>query len=377
MSSTLEPDEAQLALRAYFAGSPGIAQVRGVREGTDLAAAGFDRDDWARLTEQVGLAALGAPEVWGGLGLGACHLAAAVEECGASLHPGPARGTALLGAGLAALSPDALPASVASSVAAVLAGTAVVGLAGLTGDRLAVGPDGTATGTLSAVTHGAVADLVVAAADLPAGPAIVLVLVAPETARSPRRTIDFVVPRADLSVCRAPAVALTRPGDRTAYTRLVTLARLLLAAEQVGGAQACLTAMVDYALLRHQFGELIGSYQAIQHRCATVAVDVAAARALVAAAAAALDGPADAHDRAQDRAEPLALLARAEAAECFVEASAAYVQLSGGIGFTWEHDAHLYFRHARATAPDGGTPAQLREAAVKAGCLDLLTAPVG
>jgi alkylation response protein AidB-like acyl-CoA dehydrogenase len=204
------------------------------------------------------------------------------------------------------------------------------------------------------------------------GPALALVFLADADAdagtvtRTRRRTVDFATPIADVEVAGAPAVLLVEPGDTAGLAAHRRLELILLAAEQVGGAEGALAGMTAQACVRKQFGKLIGTYQAIAHRCADTAVDIAAARALVTAAAVA-------HDAGDGgTALQLALLARAEAAEAFTAATDSYIQVSGGIGFTWEHDAHLFFRRARATAAIGGTPAQHRDRAVEAGCLDLL-----
>ena len=157
----------------------------------------------------------------------------------------------------------------------------------------------------------------------------------------------------------APAALLTEPGDGVTLGRRRRLSSLLLAAEQVGGAQSCLNGMVEYATVREQFGKLIGTYQAIQHRCAQTAVAIASARALVGAAA-------QAHDAGDDAvAEQLALLARAEAADSYSAASDALIQVSGGIGFTWEHDAHLYLRRAYGIAQFLGGRSTLGDARQK------------
>jgi alkylation response protein AidB-like acyl-CoA dehydrogenase len=249
-----------------------------------------------------------------------------------------------------------------------LVGEAVPGLA-LVDTRTTFTPGGTLSGRIAAVTHGRAADAVVCVADNAAGPVLVLADVRRAVDRQAVTTADLGGPVADLVVADAPAVALTTPGDTEGLARHEATVALVLAAEQVGGATGCLTGIVDYAGVRTQFGQLIGSYQAIQHRCSTLAIAATAARALVAAAAAATDAGQD------QQARTLGLLARAEAAEVFNRAADDYIQVSGGIGFTWEHDAHLYFRHARSTAALGGVPVRHRDAAVEAGCLDLLLAP--
>src|SRR5699024_8584767 len=149
-----------------------------------------------------------------------------------------------------------------------------------------------------------------------------------------------------------------------ALRRFGDVGRLLVAAEQVGGAEGCLHATVEYAKVRTQFGQVIGGYQAIQHRCATTAVDIASARSLLVAAARAIDRGGVDHG--------VRLLAKAESSEGFPCAADGLMQVSGRIGFTWAHDAQLFFRRARSPALLGGTPAELRDHGVSEGCLDLL-----
>ncbi|MET9199567.1 acyl-CoA dehydrogenase family protein [Gordonia sp. NPDC003585] len=365
----ISTDEVRTSLRTYFADHPGIAEVRHNRDATDQTgrtAAGFDVAGWRTLSEQVGITGLGTPESWGGLQLPAAHLVAAAEECGATLYPGPVRATLLLSAALVGVDPDAVPTQEREVVESILAGSAVVGTP--TGDNTLTYADGRVSGRLGAVTHGAVAHVIVASVSTPQGPALALIHTG--DARIERTSVpgvDLVVPLADIAFSDTPALLLTTPADAGVLARHHRLETMLLAAEQVGGAQGCLTGMVEYAKVREQFGQVIGTYQAISHRCAHTAVATAAARALVVAAA-------DAHDADNaSAAEQIVLLARAQAADTYSDASSALIQVSGGIGFTWEHDAHLYFRHARATAAIGGTPDQFRDRAVTAGCLDLLT----
>ena len=363
-SSEITPDEVRSALREFFADRPGTPEARRMLDG-----AGLDRDTWSTLAEQLGLAALGAPEAWGGTALGVDHLVAAGEECGAALYAGPARAAAAIALSLAALDPEQVPDDLAACVHDVLAGDAVPGLSVLeVSDAAPEYADGVLSGRIAAVTHGTDADLVLCVARTVAGPAAVLVDVRSAADRFLVPSADGGLALADIVVDGAPAVHVTRDAD--GLDRHRHLVRLLLAAEQVGGATGCLTGMVDYAAIRHQFDQAIGSYQAIQHRCANLAIDIAAARALVAAAAAATDSGE------HEAARQLGLLARAHATDVFDVAADGYIQVSGGIGFTWEHDAHLFFRRARTVAALGGTAARHRDLAVEACCLDQLLAPV-
>ncbi|MGW5383588.1 acyl-CoA dehydrogenase family protein [Nocardia sp. NPDC003963] len=362
----ISPDEIRAALRDYFSERPGIVAVRRNRDENGTDAAGFDREGWKVLVEQLGLLGIAAPEHWGGLGLEAEYLVAAMEECGATLYPGPLRASVLTAAALGGTSPEAVPAEFRETIVALLAGAAVAGVS-TRSDRISVPNyrDGRVSGRLAAVTHGAVADLALCIVDTPDGPALALVATG-SAQRRPVPTVDFATPLADVVLAGESAILLTAAGDDGALEKQLALETLLSAAELVGGAEGCLTQMVDYAKVREQFGSLIGAYQAVQHHCARTAVANAGARALVAGAA-----------RMWDRydypaARQLTLLARADAADAFTSASSTLIQICGGIGFTWEHDAHLFFRRARATAAIGGTPARIRDSAVGIGCLDLL-----
>src|SRR6185312_16463233 len=120
-----------------------------------------------------------------------------------------------------------------------------------------------------------------------------------------------------------------------------------LAAEQLGAAQRCLDMAVGYAKERIQFGRAIGSFQAIKHRCADMLVSVEGARSAVVHAAGAADGP--------DLATAAAV-AKMTCSEAFLQAALDNMRIHGGIGFTWEHDAHLYVRRAKATELIFGSP---------------------
>ncbi|MEP9392876.1 acyl-CoA dehydrogenase family protein [Gordonia sp. VNK1] len=368
-SEEISADEVRAALRDYFADGSGLDEVRRNRDHPHAVTGGVDRAGWRRLAQQVGLTSMTAPVSWGGLGLGVPYAVAAVEECGAALYPGPVRAATLLARMLGGIEPDDVAPPVRAGLEDALAGTAIVG-ASDPGDGSAV-PEfrvGGVTGRIGACTHGDVAEVIVTPVQTADGPAIAAVAVSAggSVERSAVPTIDLATPLADVTVVDVPAIVLVAPGNMVGLQRFRNAQMLLLAAEQVGLAQGCLKQMVEYASVREQFGVRIGTYQAISHRCARTAVSIAAARALVAAAAEEIDRGND------TAATQFTLLARAESADAQAAASDALIQVSGGIGFTWEHDAHLYFRRARATGALGGIPARLRDAAVRAGCLDLL-----
>jgi alkylation response protein AidB-like acyl-CoA dehydrogenase len=160
---------------------------------------------------------------------------------------------------------------------------------------------------------------------------------------------------ARLEFAATPARLIGSPGDAAAILdRTLDVAAIALAAEQLGGAQRALDMAVGYAKVREQFGRPIGSFQTIKHRCADLLLEVESLRSAVGYAAAAV---------AEGSAEipVLASLAKAYASETFFHVAAENIQIHGGIGFTWEHDAHLYFKRAKSSELFLGDPAYHRE----------------
>jgi len=140
-----------------------------------------------------------------------------------------------------------------------------------------------------------------------------------------------------------PGRLIGAPGEAGGVLgRTLDVAAIALAAEQLGGAQRALDMAVGYAMTRHQFGRPIGSFQAIKHRCADLLLEVESLRSAVAYAAAAV---------AENSAEVpvVAALAKAYASDVYFHVAAENIQIHGGIGFTWEHDAHLYFKRAKSS----------------------------
>jgi alkylation response protein AidB-like acyl-CoA dehydrogenase len=155
---------------------------------------------------------------------------------------------------------------------------------------------------------------------------------------------------------RAPAASLVgEEGEGwRVLARTLALATVALAAEQVGGAQRCLDMAVDYAKQRVQFGRPIGSFQAIKHKCANMLVQVESARSAAYFAAC----------TAAENGEELALaasLAKAYCSDAYFRCAAENVQIHGGIGFTWEHDAHLYLKRAKSSETLLGDASHHRE----------------
>lgn len=174
----------------------------------------------------------------------------------------------------------------------------------------------------------------------------------------PLTTLDPSRPQAKLVLRAAPASLLVRGELATsAVDRAVDVTLLVQAAEQLGAAQAALDMTVAYVIARRQFGRAIGSFQSVKHRCADMLIKVETARSAVARAVEA-GHTADTDPAALTEA---AAVANAWCSHAFVEIAAETVHLHGGTGFTWEHDAHLFFRRARSDAALFGDPSYHRE----------------
>ena len=203
------------------------------------------------------------------------------------------------------------------------------------------------------VPDGASADMIVVAARSSADATIGHYLIDARTESvqaDPVASLDLTRPHARVVFTNAPAIVLDSAAAVPAVTQL---ARLLLAFESIGTAERALDLAVDYAKNRKQFNRAIGSFQAIKHKCANVAVEIdLAIGAAMYAAMLANDGDVEAFSAAA--------IANAQASEALSLAAAELLQVLGGIGFTWEHDGHLFFRRAKANEVLFGSPQQLR-----------------
>ncbi|MEE1771815.1 acyl-CoA/acyl-ACP dehydrogenase [Streptomyces sp. JV185] len=382
---TAEQDEIRRTLRELLAAHCTPDDVRNAVRTAD----GYDAELWRRLAQDLGLPGLALPQEYGGVGCGLTELAVACEETGRALLPSPLIATAALAAPLiAALGTDAqrsalLPRIAAGELTATLAvpGGSLATALGLTGDPA----DGTwaGGGRAGGMQAGPVAGargwrLYGEAAQVLDGHSAGLLLVAAHAGGFPRsRTLLFLVrPDAAAGVVRARLTSLDETRTAARIELRETEAELLgaddtvditgalasaghpaaalLAAQAVGAAASALERTVEYVGAREQFGRAIGSFQAVKHRLADLYVQVQAARS--AAYYAAWD-PAGAGG-----------IALAQALEALRATTAEAVQLHGGLGFTWEHEAHLYFKRAAADELLFGPVHRLRDhAAQRAG----------
>jgi alkylation response protein AidB-like acyl-CoA dehydrogenase len=307
--------------------------------------------DWARVTE-LGWVGLATDEELGGAGYGNAERALLFEELGAALFPAPLLATGVLAVDvLGALSStpprDALLATLldGSSRATLVAMGDLLSGSSPVGDRRAVvAADGfTLSGDGGLVLDGAGADTLIVVAEVTGqdGPGLFAVDGGgPGVTREAITLIDETRRVARVSFSAAPAERVDA-GDEALDALRTTLdrARVALAAELVGAAQHCLDATVDYLQQRRQFGVPIGSFQALKHRCADMAMAVEEARQAVYLAA-------DAIDEDDPAAATASAAGKLAAGEAFLHVAGETIQLHGGIGFTWDHEAHLYYKRA-------------------------------
>jgi alkylation response protein AidB-like acyl-CoA dehydrogenase len=320
-----------------------------------VSEAGYQPELWAQMSNQLGLPGLLVPEDHGGSGASLLEAAIVMEETGRALACSPFFATTALGvlplllAGTPAQQAELLPAIAVGSVTATTAITepgAAGGLEGIGMRAIADGDGVLLSGTKTQVIDGHTADVVIVVALGPDGSSdLGLYLLrsdAPGLTRTRQETLDLTRPMAILDLDGVRAAPMNVPAGAGVVTHLLDLARTLLAFEMVGGLEAVLAMAVGYAKLREQFGRPIGSFQAVKHRCADMAVELDASRAAAWYAVHA----------AATRSPELAIaapLAKATAAAGFSFAAAWNLQIHGGIGFTWEHDAHLFYRRAKAS----------------------------
>jgi alkylation response protein AidB-like acyl-CoA dehydrogenase len=361
MTFTAEQDELRKSVRRFLEQKSPSAEVRRLME-TDE---GYDPAVWQQMAEQLGLQGMAVPEEYGGSGFGFVELVVVLEEMGRALLCAPYFSsvvlavTALLESGDDAAQKDLLPGIADGSTIATLAWveTPTRWDAQTVTTRATRTADGyTLDGTKTLVVDGHVASLLLVVAQADGGPSLFAVDAgAPGLTRRRLESLDMTRKLALVELSGTPARLVAAEADAAGIVeRTMRLAAVALAAEQVGAAQKCLEMSVDYAKLRVQFGRPIGSFQAIKHKCADMLLEVESARsAAYYAAWAAAD--------ASPELAVVAPLAKAYCSEAFATTAAETIQIHGGIGFTWEHDAHLYYRRAKSSEQFLGSPAEHRD----------------
>ncbi|MFV2173729.1 acyl-CoA dehydrogenase [Actinomadura sp. LOL_016] len=308
---------------------------------------------WRRMCTELDVVGLTVPEKFGGAGFGVAEAVIVAEETGRTLYGGPYLSSwlaaeTILATGDEAAANDLLPGIMKAST--IVATAVDVSGEGLTATADATGA-WTLTGARARVLDVGAADLFIVTAEATgdAATAVFAVEPGPGLTRVELETLDLTRGLCELRFDDVPARLLGTPGMDERLPGVARLAVLGLAAEALGGARACVENAASYGRERVQFGRPIGSFQAVKHRIADLLVDVETAAATVAEAAAVVaagEGPG------RDLAVSVAKLA---ATGAFVRAAEGTIQVHGGIGFTWEHDAHLYYRRAAASAQLFGT----------------------
>jgi alkylation response protein AidB-like acyl-CoA dehydrogenase len=351
-----EQEELRASVRRFLADRVPITAVRALMDGTD----GGDPAVWEMAGKQLGLQGIAIPEEYGGSGFTFTEQAIVLEELGAALYGGPYLANAVLAAGALLASGDEaakkayLPGIASGELIATLAFTEEDGSWEPDATRLTATPASPGAtsgvggwrldGRKSFVLDGHTAGLILVIGRTDSGLSLFsLPGDADGLTRTPLPTLDQTRKLARLDFAGVPATLIGSDGAGQALlSRVLDIAAIAQAAEQLGGAQRALDMAVEYAKVRHQFGRPIGSFQAIKHRCADLLLEVESLRSAVVYAAAAV---------AEDSAEipVVAALVKAYASDVYFHVAAENIQIHGGIGFTWEHDAHLYFKRAKAS----------------------------
>jgi alkylation response protein AidB-like acyl-CoA dehydrogenase len=348
---TQEREALRDTVRTMLERTSADADVRRVME-TD---SGYDEAVWRQAAEQLGLTGLAIPEEYGGSGFGPLELAVVFEEMGRALFCGPYLSTvglavpALLASGDDMAMKEWLPGIAAGTTIATLALTEESSdwdAGSVTTTATREGDGWRLRGTKWYVLDGHVADLVLVVARTDDDVAVFAVPGdAAGLTREPMMTMDATRKMARLTFdgVEAQPVAGEHGGWRV-VSHALRFGAVALAAENVGGAQKCLDMSADYAKERIQFGRPIGSFQAIKHKLANMLTEVEQARS------ASYFASREAAQQATGTGDDLALaasLAKAYTGDAFFRAAADTIQIHGGIGFTWEHPAHLYFKRAK------------------------------
>jgi alkylation response protein AidB-like acyl-CoA dehydrogenase len=362
MTFSAEQEELRSSVRRFLEQKSSSAEVRRLMETEE----GYDPKVWSQMAEQLGLQGLALPEEHGGSGYGFLEQIAVLEEMGRALLCAPyfstvvLAATALLESGDEAAQKDLLPGIADGSTIATLAWvedpsswdtSAISTTAKRSGDGYAL------DGTKTLVLDGHIANLLLVVAQTDSGPSLFAVEAdAAGLTRRSLETLDMTRKLAAVELSGTPGRLIAEEGAATRILeRTVQHAIVALSAEQVGGAQKCLEMSVDYAKLRVQFGRPIGSFQAIKHKCADMLLEVESAKSAAYYAAWAIADNTD-------EVPVVTALAKSYCSDAFASAATETIQIHGGIGFTWEHDAHLYYRRAKSTEQFLGSPAAHRDA---------------
>ena len=364
-SFTAEQDEFRNSLRRALEARSPTKEVRRLMA-TD---AGFEREAWQKLNQELGLTAIHIPEAYGGGGFGQADLAIVLEEAGRGLLCAPFLSTALaanaiLNAATEEQKRALLPAIANGEKTATLAFSEDDGSNDAAGIATTASPSGAhwrLDGTKSYVLDGHTADLIVVVARRPGtqdekGLSFFAVDGdSPGLGRKRLKTMDETRKLARLTFNSVEATLLGEEGKGgEAFAHTMQQAAILLANEMVGGAERLREDALAYTKMRMQFGRSLASFQTTKNKAADMLLDVEMAKSAAYYAAAALD-------EGDDELPALASLAKACAAEAYLQTAIHAVQMHGGIGFTWDNDTHLWFKRAKSSEILFGDANQHRE----------------
>jgi alkylation response protein AidB-like acyl-CoA dehydrogenase len=357
----LSPDQLQLAavVRDFLDQRAPEFMVRKVME----TESGIDEEVWTAMAEQLGICGLAVPENFGGGGGSFADVAVVLEELGRTLACVPFFSSVVLAQSLLLATGD--DETMANWLPALCSGAtrATVAFAepGAPWDASGIATSATEHpggnwrlhGTKSYVVDGHTAEVVFVLARTGGGLSIFAVDDdAPGLDRASLSTMDLTRKQARLTFSDTPAQLVGTPGVAGGpFTAMLDLAAIALSIESVGGAQQVLDMSVDYAKSRFQFGRAIGSFQAVKHKCADMLLAVESARS---AASYARGVAASGTDSAE--LVVAASMAKACCTDAYIMCASENIQVHGGIGFTWEHPAHLYFKRAKANQLMFGDP---------------------
>ncbi len=356
-----EQEELRRITRQFLTTKSPEAEVRRLMDTTE----GYDPAVWSQMANELGLQSLIIPEEFGGQGYTYVELTVVLEEMGRSLLCAPYFSTVvlatntLLHSGDDAAKKDLLPGIASGDTIATVAFTEANGKWDESGIEATATQDGDTwkiSGEKMFVLDGHTANLIIVAARTGAG--VSLFAVEGDAAgltRTALSTMDQTRKQAKLELDGVEGRLIGSEGAGwTVLGRVLDLAAVGLAAEQVGGAQLVLEMAVQYAKDRVQFGRPIGSFQAIKHKCADMLLEVESAKSAAYYAAWCAS-------ELNDELPSVASLAKAYCSEAYFHATAENIQIHGGIGFTWEHPAHLYFKRAKSSELLFGDPTYHRE----------------
>jgi alkylation response protein AidB-like acyl-CoA dehydrogenase len=355
-----EQEELRKMVRRFMENKSASSDVRRLMETPE----GYDPAVWSQMADELGLQALIIPEKFGGAGFGYVELVIVMEEMGRALLCSPFFSTIALAANALLSSTDEvakgdyLPGIASGDTIATLAYTEAGGKWDLESIRCsATHSDGQwlISGEKSFIVDGNLATLILVAARTPGGVSLFAVDgEASGLSRTSQPTLDQTRKQAELVFAATPGRLIGEEGSAgPALERTMDLAAVALAAEQAGGAQKVLDMSIEYAKDRIQFGRPIGSFQVIKHMCANMLLEVESAKS--AAHYAGWTAAEDGEDLGVS-----ACLAKAYCSEAYFHAAGENIQIHGGIGFTWEHDAHLHFKRAKSSEIMLGDPAYHR-----------------